>query len=45
MKDFIFADDKSTDYTVSELKDMDLSDKPDSFFEGDDRKSVEGLRA
>lgn len=35
---------KSTDYTVSELRDMDLSDKDDSFFEGDDRKTVQKLR-
>lgn len=35
--------EKSTDYTVAQLKDMDLSDKDAAFFEGDDRKSVQDL--
>lgn len=34
----------STDYKVKELRDMDLADKPDAFFEGDDRKTVARLR-
>lgn len=40
----IESQDHSTDYTVAELKDMDLSDKGEAFFEGDGRKSVEDLR-
>ncbi len=34
----------SQDYTITELRDMDLKSKPDSFFEGDKRKTVEILR-
>lgn len=34
----------SKDYSISELREMDLSDKDDSFFEGDDRKSIDQIK-
>lgn len=37
-------EEKSSDYTISQLRDMDLSDKDDSFFEGDDRSSIDQIR-
>jgi len=36
--------DSSSDYTISELRDMDLSEKDDSFFEGDSRSSIEQFK-
>jgi Holliday junction resolvasome RuvABC DNA-binding subunit len=36
--------DKSTDYTISALRKMDLSDKDESFFEGDDRSSIDQVK-
>lgn len=44
--DYIFGGKKesSKDYTISELRDMDLSDKGDSFFEDDERASIEQIR-
>lgn len=36
--------DHSTNYTISELRDMDLSDKEDAFFEGDDRETINKLK-
>lgn len=35
---------KSKDYTIAELRDMDLSGKDDSFFEGDKRSTIDKLR-
>jgi len=34
----------SKDYTLSQLRDMDLKSKPESFFEGDDRSSLDQIR-
>lgn len=34
----------SSDYTISQLRDMDLSDKDESFFEGDDRRSIDQFK-
>lgn len=36
--------DHSTNYTIAELRDMDLSDKEDAFFEGDKRETIDKLR-
>lgn len=37
-------EDKSTDYSIADLREMDLSGKGDSFFEGDERSSIEQIR-
>lgn len=38
------AQKTSKDYTISQLRDMDLKSKPESFFEGDDRSSLDQIR-
>lgn len=35
---------KSADYTIAELREMDLSDKDESFFKGDERQSVDQFK-
>lgn len=35
---------QSSDYTIAELREMDLSEKDDSFFEGDQRSTIDTLR-
>lgn len=46
VKGYIFGGkkEKSKDYTIAELRDMDLSGKDDSFFEGDNRSSIEQFK-
>lgn len=34
----------SSDFTISELREMDLSDKDESFFEGDERASIDQFK-
>lgn len=36
--------ESSADYTISELRDMDLSDKDESFFKGDERASIDQFK-